>query len=795
MVYTANEQSINVIYKYGEQIIKTTPLNGHTGETVDVDLDVPAKYDIANDEDIPRSDKFKANGNQDIIVKLKHKIEPAFDTKIVKRIINVTNPDGNTMTVTQEVALDGLAFKDLVTGDIISWQGWSTGAWDAYTVPTIAGYTPTQTSVARQTVTFETADTTVNITYTANEQGINIIYKDGNQTIKYVPLNGHTDETVNVVLDVPANYHATNNVPDSYTFQANGNQDIIVELAHNTEPASDAKTITRTINVTNPDGVTKTTKQTVTLNRQGTKDLVTGNTEWQDWSTGTWNAYTVPVIAGYTPTQTSVASQTVTSETEDATVDISYVADKQHANIIYKDGDQVIKTTPITGTTGQTINIQLEVPEHYLVTNEVPANYTFQAEKNNDVIVELGHDTQKVNDTKSVDRTIKITNPDNQTKIIKQTATISRQGTKDLVTNETDWQDWTKDTWDTYNVPTIVGYTPSQSVVASQTVDSNTQPVLIEITYAPDTQHVKVIYQTSDGTPVQTDTLTGKTDEMVAVPGMPANYHALGPVPANVMMKPGMSDIIINVEPDTTPVNDSKLVVRTINITDPDGTTRTIKQTADLTRTGTQNDVTREFTWNGWSESYWDAFDTPVIPGYTANIAHVPYLVVDGNSEPVTVDISYTANDQFTHVIYKDGDQVIKTDPLTGKTGQTVHVVPEVPDGYHLVSQSATDYTFKATDNQDIIIQVAKDQINPPTDDHDKQQPETPTPETPTNDHQQQPAEVTTDTPATNNVAQEKLPQTGNEENEHIILGALLGSLGLSMIGGTLFRKKRQKED
>lgn len=96
-----------------------------------------------------------------------------------------------------------------------------------------------------------------------------------------------------------------------------------------TEPVSDSKTITRTINVVDPiTGETSTTKQTVTLTRTGTKDLSTGETTWGDWSTGEWPEFDAPTIDGYTPSITQVAAQTVTYDTQDVTITITYSKNK-----------------------------------------------------------------------------------------------------------------------------------------------------------------------------------------------------------------------------------------------------------------------------------------------------------------------------------------------------------------------------------------------------------------------------------------------------------------------------------
>ena len=164
------------------------------------------------------------------------------------------------------------------------------------------------------------------------KQNTNIQYVDddngGAQVGALVTLNGHTGETVTPSYTIPDNYEYVSGKQDSYTFKAENNQNIVVHLKHQTEKITTgdgtSKTITRRIVLNQPDGSQKIVKQTATLTRTGTKDLVTGQTTWGDWSDGSWSAYMVPTIDGYTPSQTNVSEQTVNADTSDTVVNISY---------------------------------------------------------------------------------------------------------------------------------------------------------------------------------------------------------------------------------------------------------------------------------------------------------------------------------------------------------------------------------------------------------------------------------------------------------------------------------------
>jgi LPXTG-motif cell wall-anchored protein len=92
---------------------------------------------------------------------------------------------------------------------------------------------------------------------------------------------------------------------------------------------SESQTKTRTIIVTDPDGTQNTIEQTVTFTETSTQTLADGpvETTWNQTS-GQWDAYTAPEIPGYTALGSPVKAETVTLETNDQTVYITYVSDE-----------------------------------------------------------------------------------------------------------------------------------------------------------------------------------------------------------------------------------------------------------------------------------------------------------------------------------------------------------------------------------------------------------------------------------------------------------------------------------
>ena len=172
-------------------------------------------------------------------------------------------------------------------------------------------------------------------------------------------MNGKTDQTINTGLEVPVHYELAKDqtIPATYTFKANGNEPIVIHLVHAKKADQNDnnlnKIVTRTINVTNPDGKTNTIKQVAHLRRSGTIDEVTQKATYTPWSTDNWAEYDTPQISGYTPSQAKVSATTVDGNTQDQTVTITYSADDQKASVTYVD-DKTGKTLKVDNLNGVT---------------------------------------------------------------------------------------------------------------------------------------------------------------------------------------------------------------------------------------------------------------------------------------------------------------------------------------------------------------------------------------------------------------------------------------------------------
>ena len=356
-------------------------------------------------------------------------------------------------------------------------------------------------------------------TYSADAQSTTAKFVDDDnkeaQVGKTITLSGKTDQTINTGLKVPVNYELAKDqtIPATYTFKAKGNEPIVIHLVHATKADQNDndlnKIVTRTINVTNPDGKTNTIKQVAHLHRSGTIDEVTQKATYTPWTTDNWAEYDTPQISGYTPSQAKVSATTVDGNTQDQTVTITYSADAQKATINYIDDTtgQTIKSDTLNGHTGDKIADPIDVIANYensyaLVSDDLANGASFDNDDKTDQVfnIHLKHDTETKEQTETVIRTIsyvdnkgnKVNGSPDGKSTYTQTITFTRNVTIDKVTGkEIGHTDWTPENgvWDQVNSrdPHELGYDSVDiSAVGSKIVTSNSKDETITVTYSKD---------------------------------------------------------------------------------------------------------------------------------------------------------------------------------------------------------------------------------------------------------------------------------------------------------------------
>ena len=435
--------------------------------------------------------------------------------KTLTRTIKVTTPDGKTTTISQVAKLTRTAEVDEVTGEVVKYSDWTTGTWGAFTPKEVEGYTPTPEAVAQQAVTADMGDQTVVVTYTADAQTIEVRYVDDDDHEKLVHTNtvtGKSGQTVTITPAAPAGYELVDATPITYQVTAQPNQVITVHVKHQTSTTSESKTLTRTIELHTPfDGV-KLIKQVAELTRLVTFDKATGQSTTGAWSTGQWDAYQVPTYAGYAPTIDVVPAVNLTGADKDQTVVVNYQALQHTTHVNYVDENgTLVHTTTLSGKTNEVVTVPNEVPSGWqLVAGQtLPSELTFTATGYPDTTVTIAHRVITVtaaqpqpNGTKlpdnpnltfngvenadlnrTVTRQIVINLPGQAPQTITQTVHLTRNATVDEVTGQVTYGAWTSGKWAAVTVPTVAGYTPSQSEVPAVTVTATTTSQVITINY------------------------------------------------------------------------------------------------------------------------------------------------------------------------------------------------------------------------------------------------------------------------------------------------------------------------
>ncbi|MCC4382910.1 YPDG domain-containing protein, partial [Limosilactobacillus reuteri] len=331
------------------------------------------------------------------------KVDQGADDKtnhdIYRDITRTINVQGESTPVVQHVIYSRAKITDLSkpAGQQISYTDWAAAKnsegqvvtnFPQYEV-TKPGYTATATGAtietadgkqyvpASGTITEDSKNETVNVTYTANEHTLVINYVDGNGTIVGTyNVPGKTDETVNVDVpgNVPTNWKLVPNqqVIGSYKFSSDDPQPVDYKVEHGTEnvPVDENnkdtyRKITQTIQevpVGKPNAdMTVVRTSSFEFERTGVKDLVTGKITWNAWNSNskTFPVYNIKEQKGYDSyvngvKATEVAAVTVNPDSSNITDTITYI--KQAATPVPYDPSNKDMNKSVTRT------INYEVP-------------------------------------------------------------------------------------------------------------------------------------------------------------------------------------------------------------------------------------------------------------------------------------------------------------------------------------------------------------------------------------------------------------------------------------------------
>lgn len=760
VTYKALGQNVTVNFVDSNgKVQKSMIVNGKTNDHINLNLDgnIPANWQMTDPKQTSAY-TFTSDNEQMLNIPISHQIVAMPDeNRTVTRTIKVTLPDGTVdqdHSITQSAKFTRNVKYDKVLGRNVYGNWTDPQTFNAIDLPDIDGYkTPNIPSVL---VTADSSSSTLDLAYTANNQNASIFYvdQDGNR-IKTGTAFGKTNETLPIHYEIPANWHAVGNPAQNYTFKATDNTPITITITHDTKAlADDIKTVERDVEIDKPNTDPQIIKQTVTFTRHAKQDLVDGHTIYGAWDHDgkyTFDKIKPDVVDGYA-VNGSANEITVTPDvnSKDLFTRITYVAGGQNNSYYFVDDDDNAKKIgddyTFAGTTGGTVQLDIKPPIHYVLNDKAdnPSSYTFKASGNTPLVVHVKHATadgtndQGADTSRTFTRNITIASPDGKVVNAQQIVNFKRNATKDLVTGQYTYGDWSNDgkgQFDAYPINTIGGYTAvnkdtnnSITSIDPMTIDANTSSKTtdVNVIYGANKQNSYWMFVDDDTADPNSDTLKAieQHHELKGVTGedvklnivIPKNYHAVGYTYdttnglANIINGGNTSNVnlpnvytfkakdnaplIIHLKHDTQNVStengdkgidDSRTITRTIIISSPKGKDTTEKQSVTFTRDANKDLVTGKIIYGSWSnggQQQMDEMDIPPIPGYSTD-TKVPAITVTPDSKPSSISVHFTANDGQQTISYVDskgneiGKQVIK-----GKTDQEIKVDPNVPDGW-----------------------------------------------------------------------------------------------------------------
>ena len=407
-------------------------------------------------------------------------------------------------------------------------------------------------------------------------------------TVKFVVDVIDVDEnnktlSSNEVDHLPVSYDKL--IPTNYSlagYSING-QTLTIKVRHNVKSVTENKTVTRKIIIIDPTGHRQTGQQSVTFGRAGLRDLVTGQINWKPWdpSNESFDAIDTPDFPGYTK-HGSVDKVVVTPDSQNSTVTITYTknsltshTDSQTSSATSSANSSTVQsqsgstasstqssasssqssssstassmTSSVQSSVASSVSSQtssgsvvsptvkfvvdvIDVDENNktLSSNEVdrlpssydsliPKNYSLAGYdiKGQTLTIRVRHNVKAVTESKTVTRHIVVVTPNGQRQTGDQSVTFGRAGVEDLVTGKTIWKAWdpANGKFDAINIPDFVGYTKNGQVDAMN-ITPDSQDSMVTITYVKDNSTSQTGSQSSQIS--QTSSVTSSANSSVA---------------------------------------------------------------------------------------------------------------------------------------------------------------------------------------------------------------------------------------------------------------------------------------
>ena len=691
-----NPQQIKVNYvddDNNQAVIKTETLTGVTDQTVPLKLSLPENY-VRNEttETAPSNYTFKATGNADITIHLRHATKDVSATdpyakfertySIVQKIPQITHDVNGNVTYTTKTLLDQwhlirqrTATQDLVTGKISYglWQGFGPGTFASpeFSIDKIAHTKLTSPiGASEDLLQWWTLDNTPE----KYQEDIKSLGLDPDQVVALVSAgnfdgnNGKTDaqrKRFDQGIALGAGSFQSGNHDDNpwYSniksgFWVAGSKHNILDFGP-VYPDYD-----KTFDLYYSTGLENASyadcEQTFPASQ--TIELIS-------------EPVAIPVTIKYVDSTTGQVVEEKSLTTTNYYQDF-LIPDQTPAGYVATDAGAFTKHHSVRSTAGDTLQTTFEIRVKHKLVKVTPDDPKTPKDKLPDNPTKSYPSGVGANDlNKTVTRTIKVTDPTGQVTTTVQTARLTRTAEVDEATGElAGYSDWTSGRWQEFKPQPIAGYTPTIPVVAAQTVDETTPDKNVEIAYTANEHVVDLDYVDRDGNIIATEPLKGKTgDTIKIVAKAPAGWRlvanqtvpteltftATDQAPLKIVIehahttvtpddpktpKDKLPDNPTKSYPSGVGENDlNKTVTRTIKVIAPTGQVTTTVQTVHLTREAVVDEVTGEVTYGNWTTGEWEAVPVPVIAGYTPSQREVPAVKVTATTKSQVITINYTA--------------------------------------------------------------------------------------------------------------------------------------------------------
>ena len=422
------------------------------------------------------------------------------------------------------------------------------------------------------------------------------------------------------------------------------------------------------------------------------------------------------------------------------------------------------------GRKNTTVPYTVNIPQGYVLsdnqdgtnykwnTDKKTINYTFQDDqKDNDanpIVIHLKHKHETINgekDTQNKDVTIhhsriihyvyddgRTAKPDDV-----QTVIFTRTADEDMATHKlSNFSDWIADgDYSQVNVKHIIGYTPTQSIVAEQTASPD-HDVVLTVTYNKNKQAIHVSYiDDTTGAVLETKNLDGYSGDAnnytttETINGYKSRGYDLVSDSSNGQAQPFDSDdfaddqaITVHLKHGVAITNLNHDVTRAIHYVYANGQKAKDDDSETLHFNGTQmlDKVTGQITstkWDKESQNFGEVA-SPLIHGYTADQTLIKDAIATPTSDNITQTVTYNPNKQNIHVVFIDDTtgNTLNSVEKSGYTGtdsgySTQNDIDSlVAKGYKLVSDNTPKENptlhFDSddfTDDQNFTVHMAHD--------------------------------------------------------------------------------------